>query len=201
MNATSLTRAPTTIVLAIALAIALGGLATAQDLHPSRRPSPTAISRTFVGDSYVSITYSRPYKRDRDNIFGTAEDEALVPFGEVWRTGANAATQFTATGDITLNGQQLPAGTYSLFSTPGADKWLIHFNSKLGLNGTFARNPETGNFENAYAEENNVLTLEVTPTVLEEEVDQFTISLDTEDETTDMVWQWITTEVRVAVAN
>ncbi len=189
-----------TLALSLVLAMAMGGLALAQDLHPSRMPSPMGMSRTHVGDAYVSITYSRPYKRGRDNIFGTSESEALVPFGEVWRTGANAATQLTTTGDLMFAGGKLPAGTYSVFSTPGPESWLIHVNSRLGLNGTFARNPETGSFENAYSADNNVLEIEVSPGATEEEVDQFTISFeDQEDGSTHMVWQWITTEVRVPV--
>ncbi|MDH3402519.1 MAG: DUF2911 domain-containing protein [Acidobacteriota bacterium] len=194
---------PTRILaLSLILAAAAAGLAVAQDLHPSRRPSPMGLARTHVDDAYVSITYSRPYKRGRDNIFGTAESGALVPFGEVWRTGANEATQLTATRDVLLGGQRLPAGTYSVFSTPGADSWKIHLNSRLGLNGTAARNPETGEFEDAYSAENNVLELEVAPGSLAEEVDQFTISFeDQEDGSVHMVWRWITTEIRVPVAS
>jgi hypothetical protein len=180
----------------------MGGLAIAQDLHPSRMPSPMGMARSHVGDAYVSITYSRPYKRGRDNIFGTADSEALVPFGEVWRTGANAATQITATRDIMFGDAKLAAGTYSVFSTPGPESWKIHFNSRLGLNGTFARNPETGDFENAYSPDNNVLEIEVMPGTLEEEVDQFTISFEDQDDgSTHMVWQWITTEIRVPVSD
>ena len=85
-------------------------------------------------------------------------------------------------------------------STPNAESWTLHFNSRLGLNGSFARNPETGQFENAYSADNDVLTIEIAPSTLEEEVDQFTISFDTEGDGTDLVLQWITTEVRVPVS-
>lgn len=188
------------LALCLVLATALGGTAIAQDLHPSRLPSPMALARTTIDDAYISITYSRPYKRGRDNIFGSKEDEALVPYGELWRTGANAATQITLTADVMFDDQKLPAGTYSVFSTPGADEWLVHFNSRLGLSGTFARNPETGQFENAYSADNDVLVVRATPTELEEEVDQFTISFETEDGDSAMVWQWITTEIRVPLS-
>lgn len=187
------------LALCLVLATALGSIAAAQDLHPSRRPSPMALARTTIDDAYISITYSRPYKRGRDNIFGSEEDGALVPYGELWRTGANAATQITVTADVLLGDQKLPAGTYSVFSTPGADTWLIHFNSRLGLSGTFARNPETGEFEDAYSSDEDVLVVTATPTTLEEEVDQFTISFETEDGDTAMVWQWITTEIRLPI--
>ena len=95
------------------------GLAAAQDLHPSRRPSPMGTARITLGDTYVRIVYSRPYKRGRDNIFGTEESGALVPYDKIWRTGANEATEMTATGDLSIGGQKLAAGTYSIFTTPG----------------------------------------------------------------------------------
>ena len=189
---------------AAAAALALTALpAAAQDLHPSRRPSPLGLARTQVGDTYVKIHYSRPYQRGRDNIFGTAESEALVPFGEVWRTGANEATEITTTGDIVFGeGSVLPAGTYSIFSVPGPEEWTIHFNRALGLNGTARFNPETESFENAFDPANDALTLTVTPTTLADEdlVDQFTIAFeDGEDGAKHMVWRWITTEIRVPV--
>ena len=70
------------------------------------------------------------------------------------------------------------------------------------MSGTFVRDPQTGNFENAYSADDNVLELEVTPSTLEEEVDQFTISFEDQDDgSIHMVWQWITTEVRVPVSS
>lgn len=84
----------------IVASLAPVGLAWAQDLHPSRRPSPMGMARITVDDTYIRVVYSRPYKRGRENIFGTKESEALVPFGEIWRTGANEATEITLTGDV-----------------------------------------------------------------------------------------------------
>ncbi len=170
----------------------------AQDLHPSRRPSPMGIARISLDDTYVKVHYSRPYKRGRDNIFGTEESEALVPYGKVWRTGANEATEITLTGDLTVGGELLPAGTYSIFTVPGAESWSVHFNSTLGLSGTgiFA----DGQFTPVDLPASDVLVVEATPTTLEEEVDQFTISLETTDSGADLVFAWITTEVRLAIA-
>jgi hypothetical protein len=151
----------------------------------------------------VKIHYSRPYQRGRDNIFGTAESEALVPYGEIWRSGANEATEITATGDIVFGDDSvLPAGTYSIFSVPGADEWTVHFNTTLRLNGTGRFNAETEEFENLYDEANNALSVTVTPASLSEEdtVDQFTISFEeTEAGGHEMVWQWIDLELRVPV--
>lgn len=183
-----------------AVAALLPQPAAAQDLHPSRRPSPLGMARTHVGDAYVSVVYSRPYLRDRDNIFGTKESGALVPFGEVWRTGANEATQITVTEDVTIAGQPLAAGTYSLFTTPGPEKWQIHFNSRLGLSGTGIF--ENGQFTPVDLPATNVLTVEAPVTALAEdaEVDQFTISFAPTEAGADMLFRWHRTEVKVPVA-
>ena len=178
-------------------------LAEAQDLHPSRRPSPMAMARTMVGDAYVFVVYSRPYERGRDNIFGTEESEALVPYGQIWRTGANEATQLTTTHDLTVAGQALAAGTYSLFTTPGPDEWQVHFNSELGLSGPGRFDPEAGQFTPIDVAATNVLTVTVPAGSIpeEEKVDQLTISFeDAEGGGKHMVLRWITTAVRVPIA-
>jgi hypothetical protein len=182
------------------LAAILPDLAAAQDLHPSRRPSPMGMARTMLGDTYVKVVYSRPYQRGRDNIFGTEESGALVPFGQLWRTGANEATEITVTGDVMVAGETLPAGTYSLFTTPGAEEWTIHFNSALGLNGTMRFSE--GGAENAYSADNDVVTATATPSTLgeDDQVDQFTISFETTDAGADMILRWVDTEVRVPIA-
>lgn len=213
-------RFPRSVAIAALLAAAAllaPELATAQDLHPSRRPSPMGMARITLDDgTYVRVVYSRPYQRGRDNIFGTEESGALVPFGQVWRTGANEATEITVTGDVVVDGQPLPAGTYSLFTTPGAEEWKIHFNSELGLSGTGRFNPETRQFEPGYLTENDVVTVTAKPKTLESEgeegdqgagmgggeevaFEQFTISFDRTEGGADMLLRWINTEVRVPI--
>lgn len=195
----SIARGAVALTAALAAAAVLPQPAAAQDLHPSRRPSPMGMARTHVGDAYVRVVYSRPYLRDRENIFGSKESGALVPFGEVWRTGANEATEITVTEDVTIAGQPLPAGTYSVFTTPGAEKWQIHLNSRLGLSGTglFA----DGEFTEVDLDETNVLTVEAPVKALAEddEVDQLTFSFEDTEAGADMVLRWHRTEVRVPV--
>lgn len=201
-------------MVATALLLAAGALLTtelaAQDLHPSRRPSPMGMARTHVGDAYLHVVYSRPYERGRDNIFGTEESEALVPYGKLWRLGANESTEIAVDHDVMVAGQKLPAGIYSMYATPGEKEWTIHINSKQGLNGPgFARNPETGQFENMYDEANNVVNATVPVGTVKDDgddddndkVEQFTISFEDpeEGEGTHMVFRWITTEVRVPI--
>jgi len=66
----------------------------------------------------------------------------VVPYGQVWRTGANEATEVTVTRDILVNGTLLKAGTYSLFTIPEKSRWTIIFNSDLGLWGSYNYNPK-----------------------------------------------------------
>lgn len=185
-------------VLAAALAAPL--VTVAQDLHPSRRPSPLGWSRITLGDVYVSVIYGRPYQRGRTNIFGTKESGALVPFGDRWRTGANEATEITVTGSVLVGGKPLPAGTYSLFTTPGPDTWTVHFNSRLGLDGlgVFADNK----FSPVELGPTDVLVVTTKAIQLPEgkEVDQFTIDFERTASGADIVLRWIRTEVRVPIA-
>lgn len=185
-------------VFTAALAVPVAG--TAQDLHPSRRPSPMGMARITLGDTYVRVVYNRPYLRGRMNIFGTKESGALVPYGERWRTGANEATEITVTGDVMVAGKKLAAGTYSLFTTPGPETWTMHFNSKLGLDGTgiFANNT----FTPVDLAPTDVLTVSVPARQLPEgkEVDQLTFEFEPAAKGADMVLRWHRTEVRVPIA-
>jgi hypothetical protein len=190
-------------LLAALGALVVPELAAAQDLHPSRRPSPMGMARTTVDGAYVRVVYSRPYKRDRDNIFGAADTKPVVPYGERWRTGANEATEITVTKDVTVAGKKLPAGTYSLFTTPGADSWKFHFNSQLGLDGTGHFDPKAMKFTPADLPPTDVLVVEAKPTTLaeEDEVDQLTFSFEENGSGgTDLILRWIRTEVRVPIA-
>jgi len=184
--------------LAAALVAPVG--LTAQDLHPSRRPSPMGMARTTLGDTYVRVVYNRPYKRGRNNIFGTREAGAVVPYGERWRTGANEATEITVTGDVLVGGKKLAAGTYSLFTTPGPDTWTFHFNSKLGLDGVGIFANDT--FTPVDLAPTDVLVVSVPATELPEdkEVDQLTFAFEKTGTGADMVLRWIRTEVRVPIA-
>ena len=190
---------------AVLLSLLVCGLvsvsAPAQDLHPSRRASPLGIASTHLGDTYVKVTYGRPYVRNRE-IFGANTDtsEFLVPYGELWRTGANEATEITATGPLVVAGQQLPAGTYSIFTIPGAETWSIHFSPHLGLDGTGIFDASTNTFTQVYDPADDVVAVTVPRTALQEPVDQFTIDFEGEGSSADMVLRWELTEVRIPVS-
>ena len=100
-------------------------LVWAQD-DKSKRPSPPATATGKVGDATITINYSSPGVKGR-KIWG-----GLVPYGEVWRTGANEATLFETDKDIMVEGKSLPAGKYSLYTIPGENEWVIIFNSQTG---------------------------------------------------------------------
>jgi hypothetical protein len=92
----------------------------------SKRESPQATATTSVGGATISVEYGQPVKKGRE-IFG-----ALVPFGEVWRTGANEATEISLSKDVQIAGKTLKAGRYMLCTIPERDKWTVIFNNTLG---------------------------------------------------------------------
>ena len=114
--------------LAVSLALASPALAELE----LPRPSPQASVTQKVGLTDVSITYSRPGVKGR-TIWGD-----LVPYDEVWRTGANEATIITFSDDVTINGQALAKGTYSLHTLPGRDAWSVIFNNVAEQWGSYS---------------------------------------------------------------
>lgn len=121
------------LTIAVAL-IAASAFAQQQQVR-TPRPSPQAKLSQTVGITDVAVSYSRPGVKGR-TIFG-----GLVPYDKVWRTGANEATTITFSDDVTINGQKLPKGTYSLHTTPGRDSWKIHFNSVADQWGSYSYDP------------------------------------------------------------
>jgi hypothetical protein len=131
--------------------------ALAQDFP---RPSQKASVMQRIGVTDVTITYSRPGVKGRkiwgDPLPGQSDvkgeatlddqnkrpaDAVIVPFGHVWRTGANEATQFVVTDDVLINGQKLAAGSYSLHTIPTKDEWTIVFNGTANQWGSFDYDP------------------------------------------------------------
>ena len=95
------------------------------------RASQKQVVTQTVGFTDITITYSRPGVKGRQ-IWG-----GLVPYDKVWRTGANEATTISFSDDVTINGQPLPKGTYSLHTIPGKDQWTIIFNKVANQWGSF----------------------------------------------------------------
>jgi hypothetical protein len=111
-----------------------------------KRPSPATTLETKVGTAAVKINYGAPSVKGRE-IWGK-----LVPYDQVWRTGANEATTFETSADIKVEGQLLPKGKYALFTIPGKDEWVVIFNKNAAQWGSYS-----------YKESEDVLRVKVRP--------------------------------------
>ncbi|ARS36729.1 DUF2911 domain-containing protein [Pontibacter actiniarum] len=109
--------------------VLLAASASAQDSKANRQ-SPPASATGKVGNATVTVNYSSPAVKGRE-VWG-----ALVPYGEVWRAGANEATTVAFDQDVTVEGQALPAGTYSFYAIPGEEAWTVIFNKVANQWGT-----------------------------------------------------------------
>jgi hypothetical protein len=196
----SLIRTFLIVVVAMGATLADTARVGAQE-DPGRRPSPIGIARTHLGDTYVKVTYGRPYIRDR-LIFGEpgGDPGPLVPYGQLWRTGANEATEITVTGPVLVDGQRLEAGTYSLFTVPGDRAWSVHFSPDLGLDGTGTFDAATQAFTPVYDPARDVLAIRVPAGRLEDPVDPFTMVFEARSAGVDLVLRWDRVEVRIPLA-
>lgn len=125
--------------LLVASLFAIATVASAQmDMKQdkSKRPSPPASAECKFSDGKtIKIDYSSPRAKGR-KIFGAASDKAVVPYGEIWRTGANEATTFVTDADLKVGAKAVPAGSYTLFTVPKADEWWLVISKKTGEWGT-----------------------------------------------------------------
>lgn len=166
----------------VALLVIAGIHSFAQESN-KKRSSPLAIVSMKYKDAYLKITYSQPQKRGRE-IFGQ-----LVPFGQVWRTGANEATEITLTKNIQINGFLLKAGTYSIFTIPEKEKWTIIINTEVGLWGAYNYNSKLDQIR---------FTLPVQ--ILSGELyESFTIQLDQRNEVADLNLFWDRTKISIPI--
>jgi Protein of unknown function (DUF2911) len=114
-------------VVSIFAVFALSAVIAAQMKDKSQRPSPPEQAQCKFSDGKtVTINYSSPRAKGR-KIFG-----GLVPYGEVWRTGANEATALVTTANLSVGSTNVPAGNYTLFTIPNQNKWTLIINKKTG---------------------------------------------------------------------
>lgn len=151
----------------------------AQEGAPERI-SPASFATLRYKDTYAKVTYSQPRKRGRE-VFG-----GLVPYGQVWRTGANEATEITLTKDVFVNGMMITAGTYSLFTIPDKDKWIIILNKELGLWGSYN-----------YNYKNDLLRFEVPVQPDTNFTEAFTIRFDQRNNVADLLLLWDKTKISI----
>lgn len=149
----------------------------------TKKASPEEVNTFQVDGTSITVDYSRPSKKGRV-IFGE-----LVPYGKVWRTGANEATTVTVDRDVQVGGQPLKAGSYTLWTIPQANSWTVIFNGKMyrwgvTYGGEAQRDPAA-----------DVATVEVPVEVLDNEVEKFTIEVA--EAPPALVLKWDHTQVRV----
>src|SRR6187402_1064813 len=124
-------------------------------------PSPAATLKQRIGVTDVEIVYSRPAAKGR-KIFG-----GLVPYGEVWRTGANAAPKITFSTDVKWNGQAVPAGSYALFTLPTENGWTVILSKKPDQSGT-----------STYDAKDDLVRVQSKPVMLATAVENFRFDFD-----------------------
>ncbi len=162
----------------------LAGSLSAQPATPLQFPqaSPGCTIKQRVGATDIEVVYSRPSRKDRQ-VFGN-----VVPFDKVWRTGANAATKITFSTPVKLNGTDVAAGSYALYTIPGEDEWTIILNKGVGKSGT------------QYDEKEDVMRFKTTPQQLSEQIETFMIEFnDLRDESATMNLVWDRTVVPVKI--
>lgn len=154
-----------------------------QEAPVGNRKSPIAIASIEYENTYVKVVYGQPYRKGR-TIFGEWE-----PYGQVWRTGANEATEITITEPILMNMVVVDAGTYSLFTIPNEDKWTIILNNALG---------EWGAFD--YTEQLDAYRFDVPVQTLDTPVEAFTISFsDLKGSSTVMSLSWDVVKIEIPI--
>jgi DUF2911 family protein len=134
---------------------------SAQQQDKSKRPSPPGTATvTFADGKKVTIEYSRPSAKGRE-IYG-----GLVPYDQVWRTGANEATSLKTDADLAIGGTTVPAGSYTLYTIPSKGSWKLIINKQTGQWGT------------NYDQSQDLARVDLSTSSLPQSVEQFTIGFD-----------------------
>lgn len=173
-------------ILSLALTLAFVSESNAQKFSDiDKSVHDIAYYRTERGaPPMIKVVYGRPLKKDRE-VFG-----ALVPFGQVWRTGANEATEVKLYQDVMFGDKEVKAGTYSLFTIPGASEWTIILNSELDVWGAYS-----------YKEENDVARITVPSSSADDSPEAFSVAFKGVDKGVHMVLGWDKTRVEVPFYN
>jgi TPR repeat protein len=160
--------------LFIIAAFAISSGAFAQSLT-TPQPSTTQTIKQNFGLSSIELSYSRPNIKGR-NVMGN-----LVPFGKVWRTGANSATTLTFADDVTIGSKLVTAGKYGLLTIPGKDSWVLIITKQLDVTSPAA-----------YKEESDVVRVTIAPTTIKDKVETFTMQFGNVKSNTcslDLMWE------------
>lgn len=168
-------------VVATAIALVPVFALDAQEARP-KILSPRDSVVQVVGEARVVVDYGRPSKRRRKEIFG-----ALVPYGVIWRTGANEATHLRTDRDLMIGKLRVPRGTYTLWTIPEREQWTLIVNRQTGHWGT----------EYDSTQDLGRVTMEVAP--LEEPLEQFTIAIERSNGSGVLRMSWDTTQASIPI--
>ena len=178
-----------TIYVAILAMLSLSLLA--QNPKPedkSKRPSPPGTAAVTLSGKGIVIDYSRPKIRDPKTGKPRVIMGKLVPYGQVWRTGANEATSLKTDADIMIGDAKVPAGSYTLYSLPGEKDWKLIINK------------ETGQWGTQYNQGMDLARVEMKVGKTKNKVDQFTITFKNKTKNSaDLVMEWENTRLSVPV--
>ena len=174
------------IVFLTSLLLTFTLLAACQD----KKPSPPAQAQCKFSDGKtITVDYSSPRAKGR-KIFG-----GLVPYGEIWRTGANDATTFVTDANLSVGGKDVPAGHYTIFTVPNADKWTLIINktTKNAKGGPLWGVPYPG-------EEGDFARVDMKASKLGSPVENFTISFEKSGSNCVMNLDWETTRASIEIS-
>ena len=149
------------------------------------RLSPKDTAKVTLNDLKLKVEYNRPSKRERD-IFG-----ALVPFNEVWRTGANEATTFETNEDLMIDGMRLKKGKYTLWTVPMENSWKVMFNTKQYEWGVNEK------MEPMWDPNYDAIEIEVPKQIIDEVVEKFTIAFDNKTGDLKLTMAWDNTLIEI----
>jgi hypothetical protein len=148
----------------------------------AQKPSPPAKAEVELAGKTITIDYSRPSMRGR-KIMGD-----LVPYGQVWRTGANDSTSLKTPVDLEIGGAKVPAGSYTIYSLPSATTWKLIINKQTGQWGT------------EYDQAQDLVRVDLKKSSLASPMEQFTIEfLKKGADSADLILEWETTKLSVPV--
>ena len=169
-------------IAALCLVVAVMVAIAHQD--KSKRPSPPAKAECDLGSgTTITVDYSSPRAKGR-KIYG-----GLVPYGKVWRAGANEATTFVTNADINVGGTAVPGGNYTIFVIPNTDKWTLVISKKTGEWGTAYPGPD-----------NDLARVDMKVSKLPSAVENFTIAFDPSGAGCTLRMEWETTRASVDIS-
>lgn len=170
-----------TSIAILVLVITQAALCSAQQDKSRRLGPPASASCRFGDGKVINTNYSSPRMRGR-KIFG-----GVVPYNQVWRTGANQPTTFVTDADLTIGGHEIPAGSYTLLTLPTVDRWMLIISKKTGESAV------------PYPEGEDLLRVDIKVSKMQTPVETFTIAYEAKDATCTLSLNWERTQAAVDI--